>query len=244
MPVQFYQVTSVGNRAVNQDSMVRIINDKYVLCAVADGLGGHRGGEQASRYFCQSLLALAPHYHQSMQYAPQATLTAWVGQAVDDMYRLLSDDRVARAAYTTCAILYIDEQRVVTAHCGDSRVYRLNVDKILWRTQDHSILQKKINRGEMTEQEMGAHPDQNQLTRSINVLKEKSVEVITYPAAQKGETFVVCSDGFWVGVKAYEWLELAQPESNGRLLAAIAEKVVLRAEGKSDNVSVQWLRCL
>ncbi|NOT84781.1 MAG: serine/threonine-protein phosphatase [Methylococcaceae bacterium] len=244
MQVQFYQLTSVGDRATNEDCMARIISDDYVLCMVADGLGGHQGGELASRYFCQSMLALAPQYHQSMQHAPQATIMAWVDNAVDEMQKLFADEVVANEAHTTCAILYLDEHQVVTAHCGDSRIYRLNADEVLWRTQDHSFLQKMFDRGEVTEQEMGSHSAQNKLTRSINVAKQQSVEVFTYPAAQKGETFVLCSDGFWGGIKSHEWLELAQPESDRQELAKLAQMVVLRAEGKSDNVTVQWLRCL
>jgi PPM family protein phosphatase len=244
MQVQFYQLTSVGDRSANEDCMARIITQDYVLCVVADGLGGHQGGAQASRFFCQSLLALAPHYHEQMQHAPLATLTAWVDKAVDDMQKLFTDELIARGAHTTCAILYVDDQRVVTAHCGDSRVYRLNTEKILWRTRDHSVLQKKLNRGEVTEQQMGEHPAQNKLTRSINVLKQNTVEVVIHSATQKGETFVLCSDGFWGGMKAHEWLELSQPESDRKELGTLAQKVVLRAQGKSDNVTVQWLRCL
>ncbi|MEQ1636503.1 MAG: protein phosphatase 2C domain-containing protein [Methylococcales bacterium] len=244
MQVQFYQLTSVGDRATNQDSMARIINDEYVLCVVADGLGGHQAGELASRYFCQSLLALAAQYSQSMRHAPQATLTAWVDKAIDEMRLLFADDAIASEAYTTCAILYLDKQQVVTGHCGDSRVYRLNADKMLWRTQDHSFLQKKLERGEVTEQEMGNHPAQNKLTRSINIAKQQSVEVFTHPVARTGETFVLCSDGFWGAVKTHEWLELAQPGTDRQELAKLAQMVILRAQGKSDNVTVQWLRCL
>jgi PPM family protein phosphatase len=244
MQVQFYQLTSVGDRSINEDCMARIINDDYVLCVVADGLGGHYGGGQASRFFCQGLLALAEDYSKQMQYAPQATFTAWGGGGVDEMQKIFADDFISRAAHTTCAILYLDQHRVVTAHCGDSRVYRMNAQEILWRTQDHSVLQMKVDCGEITEQEMGLHPAQNKLTRSINVSKQQSVEVFAHPAAQAGETFVLCSDGFWGGVKAHEWLELAQPESDRRELSKLAQMVVLRAQGKSDNVTVQWLRCL
>lgn len=244
MQVQFYQLTSVGDRSINEDCMARIINDDYVLCVVADGLGGHYGGDQASRFFCQSLLALAEDYSKQMHFAPQATLTAWVEAAIQDMQKLFADDFIARKAHTTCAILYLDKQIVLTAHCGDSRVYRLNPAAILWRTPDHSILQQKVDNGEITDQEMAAHPAQNKLTRSINIFQQHAVEVQMYPPAQIGETFVLCSDGFWGGVKAHEWLDLAQPTSDRKELSKLAQMVVLRAQGKSDNVTVQWLRCL
>jgi PPM family protein phosphatase len=244
MQVKFYQLTSIGDRSVNEDCMARLITDDYVLCVVADGLGGHQGGDQASRFFCQSLLALAPHYVTQIAHAPQATLTAWIDKAISGMRRLFEDEATARAAHTTCALLYLDEQRVLTAHCGDSRVYRLNSEAVLWRTEDHSVLQQKLNAGEVTEQQMGQHPVQNKLTRSINVLKQNAVEVQAHAMPQPGETFVLCSDGFWGAMRPNEWLELAQSHSDRSELADLAHRIVLRGEGKSDNVTVQWLRCL
>lgn len=244
MQVEFYQLTSIGDRAVNEDCMARIINDEYVLCVVADGLGGHYGGDQASRFFCQCLLALAGDYAAQMRFAPQATLTAWVENAIAAMRKLFVDDFVARAAHTTCAVLYADEHNVLTAHCGDSRVYRLDATQIVWRTPDHSLLQKKIDSGELTEQEMALHPEQNKLTRSVNAFQPHSVEVLIYPVAQAGDTFVLCTDGFWSGVKAHELLELSQPQAGRKELSKLAQMVVLRAQGKSDNVTVQWLRRL
>jgi protein phosphatase len=244
MPVLFYQHTAPGDRRVNQDSMARILADHYVLCVVADGLGGHQGGELASRYFCESLLALAPHYQDAIQYAPQATLTAWVADAVIQMAGLFADVQLAKSAYTTCAILYLDAQRVLTAHCGDSRIYRCTADKILWRTQDHSVMQEKLVAGALSDQELVGYPYQHQLTRSINGFQACHVEVACYPAAMKGETFIVCSDGFWVGMQPSELFELAQPRCSETAVAKLVERVIHRAGGKSDNVTVQWLRCL
>lgn len=244
MRVQFYQLTSIGDRAVNEDCMGRIITDDYVICVVADGLGGHEAGDLASRYFCHGLLSLASFYYQQIQYAPQATMMAWVNNAIDEMGRLFANDAIARASHTTCAILYIDKDRVITAHCGDSRVYRLNSEQIIWRTQDHSLLQQKLERGEIKEQDMGLHPEQNKLTRSVNIAKVHAIEVKSYPAAKAGETFVLCSDGFWELIKSHEWLELAQRDSGRDDLVKLARLAVLRAEGQSDNVTVQWVRCL
>ncbi len=244
MQFEFYQLTSIGDRAINEDCMGRIITDDYAFCVVADGLGGHQAGGLASRYFCQSLLSLAPLYSQQIADAPQTAMNAWVNHAIDDMHTLFADPTVAKAAHTTCAILYVDKSRVVTAHCGDSRIYRLNPQKIIWRTNDHSLLQQKLDRGEIKEHQMGQHPDQNKLTRSINVSKMHAVEVHAFQPPTAGETFVLCSDGFWGLLKKHEWQELAQPGCTRDNLVKLARLVVLRAEGQSDNVTLQWLRCL
>ncbi len=242
MALEFYQLTSIGDREINQDFMAHIINETYALFVVADGLGGHQAGEKASRFFCQGLLRFADTYSKQMTQTPADTFSVWMTAAVNEMKRLFAIDKSGDDAHTTCAILYLDDRRVVTAHCGDSRIYRMNPEQILWRTQDHSIPQHLLNEGKITEQEMALHPGQNQLTRSINILKAHEVDINLYPPMKKGETFLLCSDGFWEYVKQTELLHLAQPDSGKDELTKLARLSIFRAHGKSDNVTAQWLR--
>lgn len=240
----FHQLTTVGDREVNQDCMAHKISDEYALFVVADGLGGHHGGEKASQYFCRALIMVANRCQPLMAAEPFRGLTAWVNAAIEQMAVFFADDPVAVNAYTTCAILYVDDQRVMTAHCGDSRIYRLDRHRVLWRSKDHSATQQLLDEGKITEREMGAHPEQNQLTRSINVFKSSPVDVNAYPAMSTGETFLLCSDGFWENVKEQELVMLAQSDSGKDELKKLAKLTVLRAQGRSDNVTVQWVRKL
>ncbi len=224
--------------------MAHIIKDDYALFVVADGLGGHQAGEKASRFFCQGLMSHAEFYSKRMTENPAEIFSEWLTAAITEMRRLFQDDISADAAYTTCAILYIDQKIVLTAHCGDSRIYRMNSQQVLWRTLDHSVPQELFNEGLITEQEIAQHPAQNQLTRSLNVLKGHSAEINLYPKIKKGETFIICSDGFWSYVKQHELLQLAQSASSKIELAKLARLSVFRANGKSDNITVQSIRCL
>lgn len=242
MALEFYQLTSIGDREINQDFMTHIINDSYALFVVADGLGGHHAGEKASRFFCQGLLRFADTYGKQMERNPVDTFSIWIAAAVNEMRRLFAFDKAGHDAHTTCAILYMDELRVLTTHCGDSRIYRMNPQQILWRTRDHSIPQQLLNEGKITEQEMARHPEQNKLTRSINILKADEVEINLYPAMKKGETFLLCSDGFWEYVKQAELLQLAQPAGGKDELAKLVQLAIFRTHGKSDNVTAQWVR--
>lgn len=238
----FYQLTSAGDREINQDFMANIVTDDYALFVVADGLGGHHAGEKASRFFCQGLLKSADAYSRRMEQNPVGVLSAWIASAINEMEVLFAFDQSANNAHTTCAVLYLDERQALTAHCGDSRIYRMNPRQILWRTRDHSIPQQLFNEGKITEQEMAQHPGQNQLTRSINISNTHEVEIALYPPMQKGETFILCSDGFWEYVKPAELLRLAEPASGKDDLAKLAQLAVFRAHGKSDNVTAQWIR--
>jgi serine/threonine protein phosphatase PrpC len=240
--LEFYDFTSIGDRKANQDFMAHAINESYALFAVADGLGGHHAGEKASRFFCQGLLKVADTYSKQMAQDSYNAFSAWIAAAVDEMERLFASDKSGYDAHTTCAVLYLDEQRTLTAHCGDSRIYRMNPQQILWRTRDHSIPQQLLNEGIITEQEMAQHPDQNQLTRTINILKTHEAEINLYPAVERGETFVLCTDGFWQYVKPSELLRLAKPSNGMDELAKLARLAISRAQGKSDNVTAQLIR--
>ncbi|MCQ8104233.1 serine/threonine-protein phosphatase [Methylomonas sp. SURF-2] len=240
--LEFYQLSSVGDREINQDCMAHRVCADYALFVVADGLGGHQAGEKASRFFCRGLIEKAQSFQANIQLQPERGMRDWIAAAVERMRELFGDDPFAANAHTTCAILYLEPGRVITAHCGDSRIYRLNPERVVWRTKDHSLIQQLFDEGAISEWEMGVHPEQNKLTRSVNVLAAPVVDIQLFPAMQSGETFILCSDGFWESIKEQEFLRLSQPASGKGELTKMAQMAILRAHGKSDNCTVQWVR--
>jgi PPM family protein phosphatase len=243
MQLEFFQLTNVGDREANQDAMAHLIENDYALFVVADGLGGHHAGEKASQFFCQGMLNCAKTYSKQIAENPIDVFSAWIKDAVKEMKGLFDDDHIADQAHTTCAILYLDDQRTMAAHCGDSRVYRLNPNEIVWRTRDHSVPEDLLNVGLITEEELASHPEQNHLTRSINVNKAHPVDIKLFPAIAEDETFMLCSDGFWGHVKPDELLQLADLDSNIDRLNRLAMLSVYRANGNSDNLTVMSIRC-
>lgn len=243
MQLEFFQLTNVGDREANQDYMAHIVENDYALFVVADGLGGHQAGEQASQFFCQGMLSCAKKYSQKMAENPIEVFSAWVHDAIDEMKVLFADDQIADQAHTTCAVLYLDDQQTLTAHCGDSRIYRINQKEVLWRTRDHSVPEDLLTVGLITEEELAQHPEQNRLTRSINVNNVYPIDIKSFPAIEEGEAFVLCSDGFWGNVKQDELLQLAAPDSSIDQLNRLAMLSVYRANGASDNVTVMSVRC-
>ena len=245
MQLEHFQITSVGDRKINQDFVAHIATKEYGLFIVADGLGGHHAGEKASQYFCEGMIKYAKEYHKDLSKKaadPTELFSEWINDAINEMKTLFSGDEMGEEAHTTCAILYLDEDIVLTGHCGDSRIYRMNPKGILWRTQDHSLPQLMLNEGMITEMEMARHPVQNQLTRSINIKKPDKVEIKLYPSIKTNETFVLCTDGFWSNVRQEEILQLGDLMSDKGKLAKLVRLSVYRANGKSDNVTVCAVR--
>lgn len=218
------------------------IEEDWALFIVADGLGSYRGSEHAANIFCSQFLKLADNYLNSFQQAPKSIFPEWIGEAANLLYRKIGDKKEVNTAQTTCAILYLSEAQVVTAHLGDSRIYRLDSQKIHWRTRDHSLAQLALEDGDILEEDMGVHPDQNRLTRSINYSRSYPPSVKLYPGVMPGDTFLLCSDGFWTHTQQAEFLQLAQPDANEATLIAQAHRAIERAQGDSDNVTAQWIR--
>jgi len=243
--IEFYQLTSAGDRSNNQDCMANYVGQDYALFIVADGLGGHYAGEKASQFFCRGMLMLLDTYQPLLkENNVEAVFAQWVNDAIAVMRQLFTDDPDAEKAHTTCAVLYLEDKQVITAHCGDSRIYRINQQQVLWRTKDHSLTQKLMDEGKITEREMGLHPEQNQLTRSINILNQHKVDIGVYAPMETGESFVLCSDGFWEYVKEAELLQLAKTRAPKEELRKQARLSVFRAAGSSDNVTVQLVRSI
>jgi PPM family protein phosphatase len=243
MELEFFQLTNTGDRRSNQDYMAHIVADDYALFIVADGLGGHHAGEKASQFFCQGMLNCADLYNKKISQNPVRFFSEWINDAIIEMKVLFAGDTLADQAHTTCAILYLDDHRTLTAHCGDSRVYRLNQNEIVWRTKDHSIPQDLLTIGLITEEELAKHPEQNHLTRSININREHSIEIKAFPAIEKNETFVLCSDGFWEYIKPDEILQLSDANSDHQHLDTLTKLAIYRAQGNSDNITIMTVRC-
>lgn len=240
--INFRQLTSRGDKVVNQDYMLNKIGEDYALFIVADGLGGHQAGEMASRYFCQCFVKLSAKYGGSINKAPEKIVLRWFNAAVFMMSKAFYGNPDAHDAFTTCAILIVTDKHVISAHCGDTRIYRINKDGIIWRTKDHSIPQLLFDEGELAENKMGTHPEQNQLTRSISIANTYPPDIAIYPKPSVNDNFIICSDGFWEFTKEHELETFANIELEKEYLLKQARMALFRANGRADNLTVQWVR--
>ncbi len=245
MNIQIEQLSAQGDKDENLGYKMHVINKDYALFIVADGSGGSKsGGDKASRYFCTSLVHLAPMYTGMMAGNPQVTLANWIEAAVDRMGVLFSGDPDANYAYTTCAILYIQGSLVITAHCGNTRIYRIGADRTIWHTKDHSIVQMLVDQKVIDAQGMGRHPLQHKLTRCVSLSEQVNPGITMHASFRSVETFILCTAGVWKFAKLPEISALADPGCSKKDLVKLMKIVYLRAEGVSDNLTLQWIRIL
>lgn len=242
--VNYAEKTHIGGRTNNQDYCAHLFTEAGDLLVVADGLGGHEGGELASKHFCESLISFASDNIDALKQSPEKSLAKIIDDAVALMRSTIQQQHPGVDAHTTCAIAWIDKTsgHITSAHVGDSRIYIFDKKTIHWRSRDHSVVQILVDLDEVNEEEMGHHPEQGQLTRSISMEGEIKPSIKSHAPFAKKQTILLCSDGFWEQILTRDILSLAKTRSLDKRLEELLETAVKRGGKKGDNVTVQVWR--
>jgi protein phosphatase len=189
-------MTHVGRtRRVNQDAFDRFnIRERgEILLVVADGLGGHRGGEVASKMAVGTLGKLVTENEGEAE----ARLAEASERANEFIYKAASKDRTLKGMGTTIvALLLCDDGRAYVAHAGDSRLYRIRDHRIEAITEDHSVVALMVREGLIEPEEARDHPKKNQIMRALGVSGEIEVDVAPVEV-QPGDSYLLCSDGLY-----------------------------------------------
>jgi protein phosphatase len=182
----FFSKTDQGRqRRSNEDAVYA----RPPLFAVADGMGGARAGEVASRTVVDVLESGLPDGASSEQRLAHSAREA--NRRIHDM----AESSPAQAGMgTTMTAAYVDEDTVSVAHVGDSRAYRLRDGHLEQITDDHSLVGELVRRGKLTEEEAEEHPQRSVITRALGPEADVDVDTWTFPA-QAGDVFLLCSDG-------------------------------------------------
>ena len=227
-------------RTVNQD-LALASND---LAAVADGMGGHLGGEIAARVAVEQLLEAYQRDHTT------DGLIAAVRAANDAVYRLSRSDRNVRGMGTTltAAALVGDEPdgqlRMALVNVGDSRAYLLDRQerRVLQLTEDHSVVEEMVRNGELTPEEAAVHPHRHVLTRAVGI--EAGIEPDCWELdLEPGSRLLLCSDGLTNELDEQEIAEVLLGEANIDKAANRLVRLALR-RGGTDNITVVVLDVL
>ena len=202
--IKAYNLQELGQRKNQEDSLFPALGKStpddrlFVLC---DGMGGHEKGEVASATVCETisstiLSAWNPNEALSDKLFQQALSAAY--EALD-----AKDNGEERKMGTTLTFLCLHANGATVAHIGDSRVYQLrpaskkSPARIVFRTQDHSLVNDLVKIGEITEEEAKHHPQKNVITRAMQPCQEHraKADIAHLTDIQPGDYFYMCSDG-------------------------------------------------
>ncbi|HVZ75582.1 MAG TPA: Stp1/IreP family PP2C-type Ser/Thr phosphatase [Polyangia bacterium] len=207
MRITGWGASDVGRkRHHNEDSL--LCNNELSLFAVADGMGGHLGGERASRMAVEILEReiekarrgglFEPVESSSPAIEPGDPVGALLRQAVIEADRSIYETAVANPALagmgTTLTALLFNDDQLYLGHVGDSRAYLYRDGRARQLTEDHSWIQEQVRAGLISAEEARESRFRNIITRSVGF--EPSVEPdLSTLSVQAGDCFVVCSDG-------------------------------------------------
>lgn len=185
-------------RKTNQDAFLTL--DHVGLWAVADGMGGHAGGDVAAQTAMASLKARADVFsgpvHEGHS-TPAAFLTDLVVQAHEAIIGRAKVEPKLKGMGTTLVMLFIDFLSPPTAHVahvGDSRAYRFRSGTLTPLTRDHTLIERYLERGILTKAAARTHPERHVLTRGLGMPTPVRPDVASYPL-EASDLLVLCSDG-------------------------------------------------
>lgn len=227
-------LSSAGGREHNEDSCGYVMIGATGCWVLADGLGGHHGGEVASRVAVDTVLAA---FQENPQVSREA-LAAHVERANRAVLDRQQSEPELQSMRTTIVALLASPEAAVWAHSGDSRLYRFS-GKTCERTKDHSVPQRLADAGEIGEDEIRFHEDRNRLLRSLGSKPEAGAEIAEAERAPRaGDAFLLASDGFWEGITEEEMREdLRASWGTKGWLRAMEKRVQERVREGSDNYS-------
>jgi protein phosphatase len=200
------------------------------LFAVADGMGGARGGEIASRVAATAL-------GEPVDGSGEARVVALIQEANRQVYERAREDSDASGMGTTITVALFENGIVSIGHVGDSRAYLIRDGKVDQLTEDHSLVAELVRTGRLSAEEAETHPQRSVITRALGTDPDVDVDVFSIEA-KPGDLFLICSDGLTSMVDDATILNTVEVQRDD--LDGVAKELVAAANrsGGEDNITV------
>ncbi len=244
--VQIAGLTHQGMvRKDNQDSFgfvdpenQAVLEERGRLFIVSDGLGGHRGGQVASKMSVD--IIRQAYYETSLPVVYPALLKA-LETANTEIFDRSSKNEDLQGMATTCTVLVVKDSHLYMAHVGDSRAYLIRDGAIRQVSMDHTLVEEMVHSGILNQEEARSHPDSHILTRSLGILPSVEVDILEPPLPLlPGDLLLQCSDGLTTYLDANEILNVATAHDPQEACRAFIETANER--GGRDNITVQIVK--
>lgn len=227
--------TDVGlKRTINQDSI--FVSETKIgklpnLYIVADGMGGHKAGDVASRTCVDLFVDFVTNTDMT---DPINIIDAGIKIANDEVFEMAKTNPDYIGMGTTFVVATVIGDKVYIANVGDSRLYLVGSD-IVQITRDHSLVEEMVNLGEIERNEARTHTKKNIITRAVGVEKSVVADIFQIDIS-KGDKILLCSDGLSNMVEDYEIKRII---SNSENLEDAIHKLIDKANlnGGKDNIS-------
>jgi protein phosphatase len=233
---------SLGAITLGTDSSKASAEAPIGLYAVADGLGGHAGGEIASELAIQTAIVELQENLSDTDTLMPGYYRRWLKTAVNMANKMVRQkgQTEAKNMGTTLVLAMLIDKDVYIANVGDSRAYLISPDEIHQITHDQTMVQMLVDSGTISPDEALEHPYRNMLTQAIGTAEKVQTDVF-HETLNEDESLLLCSDGLWGTLSDTEILEIVRrADTLNEACKTLVE--TCKAKVAKDNIAVVLVR--
>lgn len=229
-------------RGINQDCMYLPKKNCVPLFIVADGMGGHKAGEIASR---QTVDIISKEIIQnSLNFSNLKDASNAIKDAIElanrKVFEYSLSHRECKGMGTTVTLAYVYDNYFVVAHVGDSRAYYLRNKEFIRITEDHSLVNELIKTGEITISEALTHPQRNVILRAVGTSNDIDIDIYSVEI-NADDVFIICSDGLTNMIDEARIQKIFESTKDMKKACELAIESAIEKGGK-DNITVIGIR--
>lgn len=233
MKFQCWCLTDKGlKRAGNQDSF--LVDERLGIFVVADGVGGHMGGEVASALAVETVREVIGHPKANDFQAKQVLMQAYE-EASHRIFDRAAQEASLTGMGTTMVMGYVRNSHIYIANVGDSRAYLYRKPYVWQLTEDHSLINEQVRLGLLTEEQARKVIGKNVITRSVGFERDVFPDVIDREISA-GDTYIFCSDGLSGMITDAKILQIMADNPIEKTAEILIQQAL--AHGGEDNVTV------
>lgn len=236
MICETYAYTHKGGRQHNEDCLTYKEKDTKATWVLADGLGGHAGGEIASQIGVEAIV----DYLDQIDEVTPISLKEAVDCANSRVISAQEEQPHTKRMKTTLVAALTDYTKLYWANVGDSRLYFFREGQLIAHTVDHTVSYKAYLAEEIAYEEIRNHEDKSKLLRVVGNDDKCKVDLNEEGIVlQEGDAFLLCSDGFWEYIYEIEMaIDLQKAQTSKHWIDAMLQRHMRRAQANHDNYSV------
>lgn len=244
MKFTIFQNSRIGPRAINQDRLAYSYSKDALLLVVADGMGGHQHGEVAAEMAVRVITDAFQRLAVPALANPAKFLIEHIQQVHDMIEQHTQANELLESPRTTIVVAIIQFGMLYCAHAGDSRLYHFRDGHLLYRTEDHSMVQSLFSKGMISKEEMLTHPYRHKIYSCLGGDETPKIELAERQELLEGDTILLCTDGVWGALSDDQIKQiLAGNIISHNITKLIDEAELSAAPEQGDNmtaIGLQW----
>jgi len=243
MKFSIYQNSRQGPRKYNQDRLAYSYSKDALLMVLADGMGGHKNGDVAAELAVKTLTDSFQRLARPTLPSPAKFLIEHIQQVHHTIENVKQSEDMVESPRTTIVAAVIQGNILYCAHVGDSRLYHFRDGHVLFRTEDHSVVQSLYKKGLIAKDEMKTHPYRNKVYTCLGGDEDPQIDLADRQEMKEGDTVLLCTDGIWGVVDDKSIREVLLNGKINESLSRLLDTSEYNSDEKGDNMSaiaLQW----